>query len=108
MVEPEQGRLWRSHNERSERDRENRNGQEEAHQFRRSIVLTRPPRAERDRASVKRWGRPVMTASRSVSLIVAQAVISAAVRPQPMHKPDSGSITQTLMQGVETASTLLT
>lgn len=43
-----------------------------------------------------------MTATRSVSLIVAQAAISVAIRPQPMHKPDSGSITQTLMQGVET------
>jgi hypothetical protein len=49
-----------------------------------------------------------MTATRSVSLIVAQAAISAALRPQPMHKADSGSITQTLMQGVETASTPLT
>ncbi len=46
-----------------------------------------------------------MTASRSVSLIVAQAVISAAVRPQPMHKADSGSRMQTLIQGVETVGT---
>ena len=46
-----------------------------------------------------------MTASRSVSTIVAQAAISWAVRPQPMHKLDSGSRTQTLMQGVETAGT---
>lgn len=49
-----------------------------------------------------------MTATRSVSLIAAQALISAAVRPQPMHKADSGSRTQTLMQGVETAGTALT
>jgi hypothetical protein len=49
-----------------------------------------------------------MRVIRSPSLIVAQAAISAAVRPQPMHKADSGSITQTLMQGVETASTLFT
>ena len=43
-----------------------------------------------------------MTASRSASLIVVQAAISSPVRPQPMHKADSGSRTQTLMQGVET------
>ncbi|HEY3622112.1 MAG TPA: hypothetical protein VGL12_06890 [Roseiarcus sp.] len=43
-----------------------------------------------------------MTATRSTSLIVAQAAISSLVRPQPMQKADSGSITQTLMQGVET------
>ena len=49
-----------------------------------------------------------MTAIRSGSLIVDQAVISAAVRPQPMHKADSGSRTQTLMQGVETVGTALT
>jgi hypothetical protein len=49
-----------------------------------------------------------MTATRSVSLIVGHAAISAAVRPQPTHKADSGSITQTLMQGVETASTSVT
>ena len=49
-----------------------------------------------------------MTASRSVSLIVAHAVISSPVRPQPMHKADSGSRTQTLMQGVETGGTALT
>jgi hypothetical protein len=46
-----------------------------------------------------------MIAIRSGSLIVDQAVISAAVRPQPMHKVDSGSRTQTLMQGVETLGT---
>jgi len=46
-----------------------------------------------------------MTVSRSVSLIVAHAVISSPVRPQPMHKADSGSRTQTLMQGVETVGT---
>jgi hypothetical protein len=49
-----------------------------------------------------------MTAIRWVSLIVAQAAISAAVRPQPMHKADSGSTTQTLTQGVETVATALT
>jgi hypothetical protein len=49
-----------------------------------------------------------MTAIRWVSLIVAQAAISAAVRPQPMHKADSGSTTQTLTQGVETVGTALT
>jgi hypothetical protein len=49
-----------------------------------------------------------MTATRSTSLIVAQAAISSPVRPQPMHKADSGSITQTLMQGVETGGTALT
>jgi len=50
-----------------------------------------------------------MTARRSASLIVIQAAISAAVRPQPMHKADSGSMTQTLMQGVEIgAGTFLT
>ena len=51
-----------------------------------------------------------MTAIRSVSLIVDQAVISAAVRPHPMHKADSGSRMQTLTQGVEglEASTGLT
>ncbi|MGC2782232.1 MAG: hypothetical protein WA397_00010 [Roseiarcus sp.] len=49
-----------------------------------------------------------MTVIRSVSLIVAQAAISAVVRPQPMHKADSGSRTQTLTQGVETVGTALT
>ena len=49
-----------------------------------------------------------MTAIRSGSLIVDQAEISAPVRPQPMHRADSGSRTQTLMQGVETAGTGLT
>ena len=49
-----------------------------------------------------------MTAVRSGSLIVDQAAISAAVRPQPMHKADSGQRTQTLMQGVETLGTALT
>ena len=48
-----------------------------------------------------------MTAIRSGSLIAAQAVISAPVRPQPMHKADSGSRMQTLMQGVETVGTAL-
>jgi hypothetical protein len=71
-------------------------------------ALTPPPRAERDRASVKRCARPAMTVIRSVSLIVAQAAISAVVRPQPMHKADSGSRTQTLTQGVETVGTALT
>jgi len=42
-----------------------------------------------------------MTARRSASLIVIQAAISAAVRPQPMQSADKGSMTQTLMQGVE-------
>jgi hypothetical protein len=42
-----------------------------------------------------------MTESRSGSLIVDQAEISAPVRPQPMHKADSGSRMQTLMQGVD-------
>ena len=49
-----------------------------------------------------------MTASRSGSLIVVQAAISLPVRPQPMHKADSGSRTQTVMQGVETAGMALT
>jgi len=49
-----------------------------------------------------------MIASRSGSLIVAQAAISSPVRPQPMHKADSGSRMQTLMQGVEIAGTGLT
>jgi hypothetical protein len=49
-----------------------------------------------------------MTATRSVSFIVAQAAISAAVRPQPMHKADSGSRMQTFTQGVETVGTALT
>ncbi|HEY1886662.1 MAG TPA: hypothetical protein VGG86_11530 [Roseiarcus sp.] len=49
-----------------------------------------------------------MTAIRSVSLIVAQAAISASVRPQPMHKADSGSRMQTLTQGVEMAGTAFT
>jgi hypothetical protein len=101
MAEPEQGRLRRGHEQRRQRDRQNRDGQDKAHQ-RRLRDATRPPRAARDRASAKRWPSPVMTATRSTSLIVAQAAISSPVRPQPMHKADSGSITQTLMQGVET------
>ncbi len=48
-----------------------------------------------------------MTASRAISLIVAHAVISSPVRPQPMHRADSGSRIQTLMQGVEMAGTRL-
>ena len=95
--------------QRRPRDRENRNGENETHQLRRPPpVLTRPPRAARDRASVRRWSSPAIMASRSVSLIVTQAVISSPVRPQPMHKADSGSRTQTLMQGVETVGTALT
>ena len=54
---------------------------------------------------VRRWPSPAMTAIRSASLIVVQAAISAVVRPQPTHKADSGSMTQTLMQGVETVGT---
>jgi hypothetical protein len=46
-----------------------------------------------------------MTAMRSASLIVVQAEISAVVRPQPTHKADRESITQTLMQGVERVGT---
>ena len=42
-----------------------------------------------------------MTAARSASLIVGLAAISAVVRPQPMHKADNRSMTQTLMQGAE-------
>jgi hypothetical protein len=49
-----------------------------------------------------------MTAIRSGSLIVGQAPISTAVRPQPMHSADSGSRMQTLTQGVETLGTALT
>jgi len=45
-----------------------------------------------------------MTARRSASLIAVQAAISAVVRPQPTHRPESGSTTQTLMQGVETGA----
>jgi hypothetical protein len=108
MVEPEEGRLRRRHEQRRQRDREDCNRQDEAHQFRRRREATCPPRAERDRASARRWARPAITATRSVSLIAAQAAISAAVRPQPMHKADNGSRTQTLMQGVETVGTALT
>ena len=32
---------------------------------------------------------------------LAQAAISATVRPQPIHKLDKGSMTQILTQGVE-------
>jgi hypothetical protein len=51
-----------------------------------------------------------MTAIRSVSLIPVQAAISAAVRPQPIQRDDSGSRMQTSTQGVEglEASTGLT
>jgi hypothetical protein len=91
-----------------QRDRQNLKREKKAHQSRRGRALTRPARAERDRASVKRCASPAMTAIRSVSLIVVQAPISAAVRPQPMHKADIGSITQTLTQGVEAVGTGLT
>lgn len=50
---------------------------------------------------MRRWSSAAITARRSVSLIVIQAPISAAVRPQPMQSADKGSMTQTLMQGVE-------
>jgi hypothetical protein len=50
MVEPKQGRLRRGHEQRSQRDRQNGNRKEEAHQFRRSRALTRPPRCARDLA----------------------------------------------------------
>ena len=62
----------------------------------------RPPRALRDRAAAQALGKPGHDRRddrpRSLSI---QAPISAAVRPQPMHRADSGSMTQTLMQGVE-------
>ncbi len=61
----------------AQRDRQNRDGQDEAHQLRRRRAATWPPRAVRDRASVRRWSSPAMTASRSGSLIVAQAAISS-------------------------------
>src|SRR6202020_2416656 len=96
--------MW-GHEQRCDRDRQNRDGQDETHYCRRLRAAIRPPRAARDRASVRRWPSSAMTAIRSGSLIVDQAVISAAVRPQPMHKADSGSMTQTLMQGVETLGT---
>ena len=48
-----------------------------------------------------------MTATRSASLIVVQAAISATVRPQPTHKADSGSMTQTLTQGVEIGADMM-
>ena len=108
VVQAEQARIVRRHEQRRQRDRQSRNGQDEAHHCRRLRAAIRPPRAARDRPSVRRWGRSAITASRSVSLIVAQAVISSPVRPQPMHKADSGSRTQTLMQGVETVGTALT
>ena len=41
-----------------------------------------------------------MTATRSASLMVGQAAISAIVRPQPMHSAETGSTTQILTQGV--------
>jgi hypothetical protein len=41
-----------------------------------------------------------MMLCRSAALIPSQLPISARVRPQPMQKPVSGSMTQTLMQGV--------
>ena len=109
VVQPKQHRFMRRKQQRGPRDRENGNGQDEAHQLRRPPpALTRPLRAARDRASARRCSSPAMMASRSVSLIVAHAVISSPVRPQPMHKADSGSRTQTLMQGVETVGTGLT
>jgi hypothetical protein len=48
-----------------------------------------------------------MTAIRAASLIVVQEAISAVMRPQPTYKADTGSMTQTLMQGVETVDTAL-
>jgi len=87
MVEPEQGRLRRGHEQRGQCDRQNHNGDDEAHQTRRWRAATRPPRAARDRASVRRGPSSAMTAMRSASLIVVQAAISAVVRPQRRTKP---------------------
>jgi hypothetical protein len=42
-----------------------------------------------------------MTTPRSGSLMAAQAVISAIVRPQPMQSAECGSMTQTFTQGVD-------
>ena len=78
VVQAEQARIVRRHEQRRQRDRQSRNGQDEAHHCRRLRAAIRPPRAARDRPSVRRWGRSAITASRSVSLIVAQAVISVA------------------------------
>ena len=50
---------------------------------------------------MSRWPSPAITARRPASLIVVQAAISAVVRAQPTQNADSGSMTQTLMQGVE-------
>ena len=91
----------RRHEQSGQPDRQNPDRENEAHQRRRAPGAIRPPRALRDRAAVWRWASPAMIARRSASLIVIQAPISAAVRPQPMHRADSGSMTQTLMQGVE-------
>jgi hypothetical protein len=44
-----------------------------------------------------------MTSRRSVSARPPQAAISSRVRPQPMHRPETGSMTQTSVQGVEGA-----
>ena len=41
-----------------------------------------------------------MTTRRSAALISSQPPISNRVRPQPMQKPDSGSMTQSFTQGV--------
>jgi len=41
-----------------------------------------------------------MISRRSFGLIPAQRVISSIVRPQPRHRPDPSSISQTSMQGV--------
>jgi hypothetical protein len=98
----------RGQEQRHHRDREHRNGQDEAHQFRRSRARTRPPRVERDRAWARRCGRSAMEAIRWASLIVGQPPISSGVRPQPMQRADSGSRTLTLTQGVETLGTALT
>jgi hypothetical protein len=39
-------------------------------------------------------------ARRSLGVISAQAAISSRVRPQPTHRPEQASISQTSMQGV--------
>ena len=43
-----------------------------------------------------------MIARRSLSFILPQRAISFSDRPHPAQRPDTASITQTLMQGDET------
>ena len=53
-------------------------------------------------SAASRAGSTAITARRSASLKPSQPPISVSERPQPPQRPDTASMTQSLMQGVST------